>query len=34
VPPIDSVKVRVSAAAPSTQMSDHTPPRSRRPAGS
>ena len=33
VPPIDSVNVRVPAAAPSTQMSDHTTPPTVAPAG-
>ena len=33
VPPIDSVKVRGPAAAPSTQMSDHTTPLTVAPAG-
>ena len=33
VSPIDSVKVRVPSAAPSTQMSDHTTPPTVAPAG-
>ena len=33
VPPIDSMKVRIPSAGPSTQMSDHTTPPTVAPAG-